>query len=134
MIRQVLQVEPNDETAEPEQRRRLHHDKAEATSRYNEGRRLARHRDELRHRFPDQPGSHGLELAAFTQEQLQVLQQRDSGALLTNQNSAIVELGHGRLHTARGAYMDIGGSTGGGPRRILDAWHPPDWRQFLQDE
>ena len=27
--------------------------------------------------------------------------------------------------------MDIGGSTGGGSRRILDRWQPPDWREVL---
>ena len=39
-----------------------------------------------------------------------------------------------RLRTARGDYLDIGGSTGGGSRRIIDTWQPPDWRDFLQDE
>ena len=69
----------------------------------------------------------------FTQKQLEVLQQWDSGELLANRNRSIVALGHGRLRTARGDYLDIGGSTGGGSRRIIDGWQPPDWRQFLQD-
>ena len=29
--------------------------------------------------------------------------------------------------------LDIGGSTGGGSRRVLDSWQPPDWREFLED-
>ena len=33
----------------------------------------------------------------------------------------------------RGDYLDVGGSTGGGSRRIIDGWQPPDWRQFLHD-
>ena len=129
-------------TAEPpardavsqEERHRLHHDKAEATARYNEGRRLARHRDELQRRGASQPASHGQEVQTFTRRQLEVLERWDSGELRNNRNSAIVALGHGRLRTARGDYLDIGGSTGGGSRRIIDGWQPPDWRHFLQDE
>ena len=48
-------------------------------------------------------------------------------------NTAIRNFGHGRLENAAGDYMDIGGSTGGGSRRIIDGWQPPDWRQFLED-
>ncbi len=49
-------------------------------------------------------------------------------------NTAIGELGHGRLENAAGEYLEIGGSTGGGSRRIIDGWHPPDWRKFLHPE
>ena len=38
---------------------------------------------------------------------------------------------HCGLRNVRGDYMDIGGSTGGGSRRILDRWQPPDWREVL---
>ena len=142
MLRQALHAEPSDETAEPpahdpesqEQRRRLHHDKAEAKARYNEGQRLARHRDKLRCGGASQPASRGQEVETFTHKQLEVLQQWDSGELLSNRNRSIVALGHGRLRTARGDYLDIGGSTGGGSRRIIDGWKPPDWRQFLVDD
>ena len=116
-----------------EQRRRLHHDKAEARARYNEGQRLARRRDALLRRGAPQPGSHGQEVPAFTLKELEVLRQWDRGELLANRNSAIVALGHGRLRTAQGDYLVIGGSTGGGSRRIIDGWQPPDWQQFLQD-
>ena len=73
-------------------------------------------------------------METFTQKQLEVLQQWDSGELLANRNRSIVALEHGRLRTARGDYLDIGGSTGGGSRRIIDGWQPPDWHHFLQDE
>ena len=73
-------------------------------------------------------------MQTFTRWQLDVLERWDSGELLDNRNRAIVALGHGRLRTARGDYLDIGGSAGGGSRRIIDGWQPPDWRQFLQDE
>ena len=58
----------------------------------------------------------------------------DTGELLTARNNAIVVVGHGRLRRRCGDYMDIGGSTGGGSRRIIDSWQPPDWREFLEDE
>ena len=115
-----------------EQRRRLHHDKAEARARYNEGQRLDRRRDALLRRGAPQPGSHGQEVPAFTPQELEVLQLWDSGALLANRNSAHVALAN--LRTAQGDYLAIGGSTGGGSRRIIDSWQPPDWRQFLHDE
>ena len=47
---------------------------------------------------------------------------------------SVANTGHGRLRTARGDYLDIGGSTGGGSRRIIDSWQPPDWHAFLADE
>ena len=34
--------------------------------------------------------------------------------------------------TKRGGYMDIGGSTGGGSRRVIDDWAPPDIEEFLE--
>ena len=36
--------------------------------------------------------------------------------------------------SARGDYLDIGDSTGGGSRRILDSWQSPDWHEFMQDD
>ena len=39
-----------------------------------------------------------------------------------------------RVTNQSGDHLDIGGSTGGGCRRILDEWRPPDWREFLQEE
>ena len=44
---------------------------------------------------------------------------------------AAVASGHGRLESATGVYLDIGGSTGGGARRVVDGWVAPDWREFL---
>ena len=70
----------------------------------------------------------------LSHKQLEVLQQWDSDELLANRNRTIEALGHGHLRTARGDYLDIGGSTGGGSRRIIDAWEPPDWHHFLLAE
>ena len=44
---------------------------------------------------------------------------------------SIAAVGHGRLENAAGKTMDIGGSTGGETRKILDGWKPPDWQEFL---
>ena len=125
MLRRALHAEPRDEAAQPpageqvsqEQRRRLQHNKAEAIALHNEGARLARYRQKAE---------------TFTPRELEVLQKWDSGELLSKRNEAIVAVGHGRLQSAQGDYLDIGGSTGGGSRRIIDSWQPPDWRDFLQ--
>ena len=106
----------------------LHHEKAEAIARHKEGERLNRRWQELERGGATQPARH------FTRQQLDVLESYESGELLRIRNNAILALGHGRLRTARGETLDIGGSTGCGPRRILDCWHPPDWRQFLEGE
>ncbi len=90
-------------------------------------------RTHYRARGASQPAGSGQEVVPFTQKELEVLQQWDSGQLLHKKNMSIVSVGHGRLQTALGDYLDIGGSTGGGSRRIIDGWQPPDWRQFLQD-
>ena len=138
MLQQALHNEPKDETAVPpargatshEERRRLHHAKAEARARFNKGQRLARRREELMRDGASQP----VGLASFTRKELEVLRQWDNGELRDNRNMSIVAFGHGRLRTAGGDYMDIGGSTGGGSRRIIDGWQPPDWRHVLDDE
>ena len=73
-------------------------------------------------------------MAKFTRWQLDVLRKWDSGELRDNRNQAVLALGHGRLENARGDYLDMGGSTGGGSRRIIDSWQPPCWREFLKEE
>ena len=98
-----------------------------------EGQRLPRHREQLRARGASQPAGRGQEEKTFTHKELQVLQHWDNGKLREDLNNAIGALGHGRLTTASGDYLDIGGSTGGGSRRIIDGWKPPDWSDFLED-
>ena len=125
--------QPSEETAEPadrdqvsdEQRRRLHHDKAEAIARYLEGSRLAQLRD---------AALQGKKVDKFSRWQLEVLQKWDDGTLRKDRNDAVLALGHGRLENADGDYLDMGGSTGGGSRRIIDGWQPPCWRTFLKED
>ena len=63
-----------------------------------------------------------------------MIKQIDGDVLRHNMNQAIAKTGHGQLALAAGETKQIGGITGGGPRRIVDGWTPPDWRQFLQAE
>ena len=132
-LTQALHVQPEEEprVQEPQPLMErlpasLHHEKAEAIARHKEGERLNRRWQELERGGATQPARH------FTRQQLDVLESYESGELLRIRNNAILALGHGRLRTARGETLDIGGSTGGGSRRILDSWHPPDWREFLE--
>ena len=119
------------------QRRLLQKAKAEAQARYHEGRRLALQRDTHRDRScgASQParesGSsemrHGL-----SPRQMVLLEDYDSGRLMRELNNAKVAWGHGRLRDDVGRYMDIGGSTGGVSRVIIDDWEPPDPEVFLE--
>ena len=68
--------------------------------------------------------------AGFTSEDL--LQWWDSGVLLKKYNRAIADYGHGRLRFDAGDHLDIGGSTGGVSRRLIDGWVMPNWRDFLE--
>ena len=64
--------------------------------------------------------------------QMVLLEDYDSGRLMRELNNAKVAWGHGRLRDEVGRYMDIGGSTGGVSRRIIDRWTPPDPEDFLE--
>ncbi len=63
-----------------------------------------------------------------------MLQKFDNDELRVNRNNAVLALGHGQLRNQRGDTMDIGGSTGGASRRILDSWRQLDFREFLQED
>ena len=53
------------------------------------------------------------------------MRQWDSGQLEEERNQAMLALEPDDI--------DIGDSTGGGSRRILASYLPPDWRQFQQN-
>ena len=63
-------------------------------------------------------------------EQLRVLQEYQSGELRRQANKLTMISGHGRLKKADGSFVDIGGSTGGFVRTVLDDWEPPDTADF----
>ena len=124
--------EPRVQEREPlTQRRsaRLHHEKAEAIARHKEGAHIYRRWQVLKRAGCTQPA-----WQLFTPRQVELLDMYDNGELLTIRNNAIQALGHGRLINTRGDTLDIGGSTGGGSRRILDSWHPLDVEEFLASD
>ncbi len=115
---------PTDEAA-VQHRIRLHHAKAEAIARYKEGERLARFRAAVHDR--NKPLS-------LTYEQTKLLRKYDDDELRIERNRAVMALGHGQLRNKHGDTMDIGGSTGGVTRRILDNYCPPDAHGFLEGD
>ena len=127
--RVVKDKDPQDESKrakeDKERQRKLQHAKVEALAAYNEGARLARLRELQR--------EDGASQRALTRHQLQVLQNWDWDELRQTLNEAVGAFGHYRQRHQSGRTMDIGGSTGGGSRRIIDNWVPPDWRQFLAE-
>ena len=123
---------PGRDEASQEKRRRLHHNNAEAMARHEEGLRLARHRHELQSPGASQPAVHGQDVQIFTRRQLDLLRELDNGNLLYYRNKAVADLGHGRLTAPTGEFMDIGGSVGGGSRRIIDSWRAPDMMGFME--
>ena len=62
----------------------------------------------------------------FTRQDQYFLAELANGNLLRKANDATRASGHGRLRKSDGTYEDIGGSTGGLTRTVLDNWKPPD--------
>ena len=52
--------------------------------------------------------------------------------LLKKYNRAIADYGHGRPCFDAGDHLDIGGSTGGVSRRLIDGYVTPDSRVMLE--
>ena len=118
--------EPRVQERSPRESARLHHEKAEAIARHKEGAQIWRRWQWLQNAGCTQPA-----WTVFTQRQVQLLDMYTNGELLMMRNHAVQALGHGRLTNTRGDTLDIGGSTGGGSRKILDSWHPLDVEEFL---
>ena len=73
-----------------------------------------------------------LERRHLTGPQQQNLAMLDDGTLLERTNDAIMAYGHGTLRSAHGdEELEIGGSTGGLSRYLLDGYHEPDLASFL---
>ena len=67
---------------------------------------------------------------ALSPHQQQVLEEYQSGELRRKANDLTLKSGHGRLKGEDGTFVDIGGSTGGFLRTVLDDWEPPDLADF----
>ena len=63
-------------------------------------------------------------------KQLRVLQDYRSGELRRQANKLAMISGHGRLKKEDRSFVDIGASTGGFVRIVLDDWEPPDLADF----
>ena len=67
------------------------------------------------------------ELDWWEKQQLEML---ENGSLLRRTNEAIAEFGHGTLRCGDDI-LEIGGSTGGATRYLLDGYAEPDLETFL---
>ena len=63
---------------------------------------------------------------ALNPKQREVLEEYQSGLLRIKANKLTMISGHGRLKSADTSFVDIGGSTGGFVRTVLDDREPPD--------
>jgi predicted rRNA methylase YqxC with S4 and FtsJ domains len=70
---------------------------------------------------------------ALNTKQLRVLEEYQSGELRRKANKLTMVSGHGRLKKEDDSFVDIGGSTGGFVRTVLDDWEPPDLADFEGD-
>ena len=68
----------------------------------------------------------------LTRWQTYLLQQYDTGVLRQQLNEAIAQYGHGRMCSEAGDCCNIGGSTGGVTREVVDRWVRPDCSRFLE--
>ena len=68
----------------------------------------------------------------LSREQRDLLHDFRSGSALQEYNNAIIAYGHGRLRNPEGAYMDIGGSTGGVTREFLGIDPQPNAEAWMQ--
>ena len=65
-----------------------------------------------------------LSQGSLNPKQLRVLQEYQSGELRRQANKLTMISGHGRLKKEDHSFVDIGGSTGGFVRTVLDDWEP----------
>ena len=66
-------------------------------------------------------------------EQSRLLQDFESGKLRREANDWTLISGNGRLRNEDGTFVDIGGSTGGFVRTVLDDWELPDTKDFQEE-
>ena len=60
------------------------------------------------------------------------LRRLEDGSLLRHTNEAVAAYGHGTLRRDDGETIEIGGSTGGITRFLLDGYAEPDVDSFLR--
>jgi len=67
----------------------------------------------------------------LSQRDANLLQDFRNGRALEQLNMAVVEHGHGTLRGVGGRTLQIGGSSGGRTRELLDNWEPPNVASFF---
>ena len=93
---------------------------ANARARYRYARNLAKKRDDGQH---------------LTEKQIEEVNLYESGFLLKKANELTLRSGHGTLRRpGDGVKREIGASTGGFVREILENWEPPDPKDFLEGD
>ena len=93
---------------------------AHARGRYRYARNLAKKRDAGQR---------------LTEKQIEEVNLYESGFLLKKQNDLTLLSGHGTLRRAGdAAECEIGASTGGIVRRILENWRDPDRKHFFEGD
>ena len=121
--------EEEKQQVDQEERVRLMHRKIEARARYKEACRLKQRVDEC-----SNSGRDASQLAqGFSSHQQRLLERLESGELLWRMNSAVGKWGHGRLETPDGHCVEIGGSTGGRTRKLVDNWAAPSFEDFMEE-
>ena len=71
----------------------------------------------------------------LTKKQMALLKDYDDGTLLEKANELTLRSGHGTLRRpGDGVKREIGASTGGFVREILENWEPPDPKDFLEGD
>ena len=71
------------------------------------------------------------ERRGLSKKQIALLKLYDNGTLLKEANEATLLSGNGCLRRGDGASLNIGDSTGGYTRLVLQDWEPKDGRAFL---
>ena len=121
--------EEEKQQVDQEERVRLMHRKIEARARYKEACRLKQRVDDC-----SKSGRDASQLAqGFSSHQQRLLERLESGELLWRMNSAVGKWGHGRLETPDGHCVEIGGSTGGLTRELVDEWKPPSFLDLMEE-
>ena len=113
-------------TAEQKQKVR---DAQIARTRFRRGAMLERLQERLS-RGEEAKGKGKKKAMPLNPKQQAVLQEYQSGELRTEANRLTMISGHGRLKHEDLSFVDIGGSTGGFVRTLLDDWEPPDLWSF----
>ena len=129
----TLKVNPESRPGQrTQQQKKAVRDAVQARDKY----RLAQKHDRTRARMLDAlqtDSKHPEDYSAsefLSKKAVALLRDLDNGKLLDEANRLTRLSGHGRLRKSNGEFIDIGGSTGGFVRTVLDDWEPPDFNDW----